>query len=467
MKKSGSESVGPELSRQQSKGTELLAKVHTKASIFIMDTPGHFPSQLSLAGEFSEQGFETLVLINNGILTEFLNFMAGKGYVAPVLPKPSKQSMLKRFMPTREKVLSMGNTWNFLKIPRLEQGEAKIKEAQIQNLDYGSTWRRIQNSNQNSLLVWPELNFFYGHLSIFRLLTKAKIPQAIYTYSLVSEEEWQVAFAKNVARTRDGLANRIIDLAFPAWTRFSDGKKIRLPLQFPIAAKLAAYHTYNPWLAGANMSIPIFTPDSFTFRYLQKAGYDSGHLHMGGMVGGEILIRTRQSSLNQKRKSKDRKPLVLVALPPDQTSDLSGQEFKTLIRSTILEPTSLLTEVANVQFVLHPRLETKAKTWLESLGLNIARGQLPLLIAGSDLYVACASATLRLAESLGIPAINYDVYNLGYGDFDDATSVHFADRPDTFFSLANDLLQMNPEQTLDTNLMKSPAKSIVAFTHDP
>jgi hypothetical protein len=461
VKEFGSASVGSKPSRQQLKGSKPLPEVHIKASIFIMDTPGHFSSQLSLAKEFAELGFETLALINNAVLAEFLELMRGQGYVAPAMPKPASQLMLTRFIPTRQKVLSMGNTWNFFRIPSLEKEKSKFNQAQIQNLDYTSTWKRISRANKSSIFVWPEFNFFYGHLGIFRTLTKAKISQAIYTYTLVNEEEWKVAFGKSVARTRDGLVNRIIDLAFPAWTRFSGGKKIRLPIQFPIAATLAQYHTYNPWLAGANLSIPIFTPDSFTFRYLQGAGYDSIHLHIGGMTGGEKLIKTRQSILNQKVNSKGRKPLVLVALPPDQTSDESGLEFRNLIKSTILDPASRLDELANVQFVLHPRLGRATRTWVESLGLKITQGELPPLIASSNLYVACASATLRVAESLGVPALNYDVYRLGYGDFEGAKCVETTETPSQFERLIRNKLKQSEAHEIDMAIGINPVEALL------
>ena len=439
---------------------------HPKVAIFIMDTPGHFSTQLSLAQDFADLGFETMALINNRAMPEFLELMETKGYELKPRQNSAPKSFRDIFNIPRLGIFSNGNTWNFFSIPGLDPRETGSQQAQLRKLGFRVVWKSISRSYRKSLLIWPEFNFFYGHLRIFREAVKAKVSQSIYPYSLVNEKEWLLALGQEQDRTRHGILNRIMDMAFPEWTRLANGIKIRLPLRFLIQARVVNYLTYNPWLAGANLSIPIFTPDSFTFSYMQKAGYNSDHLHMGGMTGGEILIRTRQSSLNQKRNSKDRKPLVLVALPPDQTSDVSGQEFKTLISSTILEPASLLTEVANVQFVLHPRLETKTKTWLESLGLNMAQGQLPALIARSDLYVACASATLRIAESLGIPAINYDVYNLRYGDFDDATSVRFADKPDRFVSLANDLLQMSSEQPWDRNLMNSPAESIVTFTRD-
>lgn len=463
MKKLDSESLGQNFSRQQWKGTELLSKVHTKASIFIMDTPGHFSSQISLAGEFSAQGFETLALINNGILKEFLEFMAGKGYVAPVLPKPSTQSVLKRFMPTRQRVLSMGNTWNFLKIQSLEQEKAKFKDAQIENLDYSSTWKRIQSANQKSILVWPEFNFFYGHLSIFRLLTKAKIAQAIYTYSLVNEEEWKVALAKNVARTRGGFVNRIIDLAFPAWTRSSGEKEIRLPLQFPIAAKLAAYHTYNPWLAGANLSIPIFTPDSFTFSYLQKAGYDAEHLHIGGMTGGGRLISIKKSKPSESLQETRYKNHVLIALPPDQTCQKGNQNYRKLISATILNSISKFSDFVDFKFVLHPRLDESSRDWFTNLGFEILDGELSEHIARTDVYIACASATLRIAESLGVPAINYDIYKFRYADFDRARFVMAAEDPIHFEQLLQKLLKQPFAYEVDMAIGISPAASIINF----
>jgi hypothetical protein len=463
LKKLGSESVGPKLSRQKVKGSQFIPMAHPKVAIVIMDTPGHFSTQLSIAQDFADLQFEILALINNRVVPEFLELMETKGYEL----QPRQNSAIKSFRDIFNipplGILSNGNTWNFFSIPGLDHGKTDSQQAKLRKLGFRSIWKSISRSYRNSLLIWPEFNFFYGHLSIFRLLKKAKIPQAIYPYSLVNEEEWKVAFAKNVARTRDGLVNRIIDLAFPAWTRFSDGKKLRLPVGFPIAATLARYHTYNPWLAGANMSIPIFTPDSFTYRYLQKAGYSSEHLHIAGMPGGGRLISIKKSKPSKPLHETGLKSQVLIAIPPNQISQRGNQDYRKLISDTILNPLSKLSDLADFKFALHPRLDESSRDWFKNLGLEILDGELSEHIARTDLYIACASATLRIAESLGVPAINFDIYKYRYGDFEGARFVMTAKDPIHFVHLLQKLLKQPFVCEVDMALGTSPAASIINF----
>lgn len=307
------------------------------------------------------------------------------------------------------------------------------------------------------------VQFFYGHLKIFNLASSADLAQVIYPYSLVNEKEWILAFSKNSMMTKNSIVNRSLDLLFPEWTRSTNGIRVRLPFRFAVLSKLTKFLTYNPWLQGANLSIPIFAPDKFTFKYLVSSGYDPAHLHLGGVPSGKELAQARRRYLNNSKNTKTKKPLVTIALPPDQTSDTTGMEYRGLLRALIFEPCAALAENCTFAFVLHPRINGPTKDWLKSLEVKILNGSLAERIAESDIYIACASATLRIAEALAVPAIDYDIYDFGYQDFSESRVVQVASNPDELKLLVKKLLLDSAAFEIDLTIELNPTDAIHEF----
>jgi hypothetical protein len=72
---------------------------------------------------------------------------------------------------------------------------------------------------------------------------------------------------------------------------------------------------------------------------------------------------------------------------------------------------------------LHPRADYHAMRYVEDWGVKISRRDTVTLIALCTMFVAATSATIRWAIACGIPVLNYDVYRVGWTDFDSATGV--------------------------------------------
>ena len=136
---------------------------HPKVAIFIMDTPGHFSTQLSLAQDFADLGFETMALINNRAMPEFLELMETKGYELKPRQNSAPKSFRDIFNIPRLGIFSNGNTWNFFSIPGLDPRETGSQQAQLRKLGLSDVWKSITRSYRKSLLIWPEFNFFSGH----------------------------------------------------------------------------------------------------------------------------------------------------------------------------------------------------------------------------------------------------------------------------------------------------------------
>lgn len=433
-------------------------------AILAIDTPGHFAVQLDLAKEFALQGFTVIALVNAPAEIQFLHYVTGRRIESGRLGSRNLGHKLYDRIKSRlrgSRFVSLKTSWQLFELPL---GGNQNQKFATKRLPFSATWRSLSRSNKVKILVWPEFNFFYGHLVVYRLAKNAGVFQAIYTYSLVNEKEWLLSLSKDFRRTKHSLANMFIDRFFSGWTRLGHGFRIRLPLSFPLLSKLVGYTTYNPWLSGANKTVPIFTPDSFTFKYLLDSGYDSSHIHVGGMPRGANLLELRSSYLAARRTESSKRPSVVVALPPDQTSDSTGFAYQSLLNKTIFETATELLNLADFAFVFHPRISETSKSALIQKGIVVLE-DVAKAVAECDIYVACSSATLRIAEALGVPAIDYDLYALGYKDFEAAQVVRAANDASNFRNVMLALLTHPPfGYEMDQKIAGNPVQAIIQMS---
>ena len=432
-------------------------------AILAIDTPGHFAVQLEMAKEFALQGFSVIALVNAPAEIHFLRYLSSQ-QVESGRPRPyNLVSKLYYQIKSRlrgSRLLSLRTSWLLFELsPDDKQVQNQKFSAKL--LPFAATWRSLARNDKGKILIWPELNYFYGHLSVYGLAKKSGFFQAIYTYSLVNEKEWLLALSKDSRRTKDSIANRFVDRYFAAWVRLDHSLRIRLPLSFPVLAKLVGYTTYNPWLPGAIKSVPIFAPDTFTLNYLRDSGYESSHIFIGGMPKGTDLLELRTSYLAAKGTQKSKRPSVVVALPPDQTSDPTGLAYHSLLNKTIFATVTEMQNLADFAFVFHPRLSETSRSALIQRGIVVLNQDLAKAVAECDVYVACSSATLRIAEALGVQAIDYDIYKFGYQDFEAARVVRAADDASNFRSAILALLDNSVEYEMDQKIAGNPVKSII------
>lgn len=458
MKLNTSDNISQKISRTCNRSRESLTSQAPFSVVLVMDTPGHFTSQLALAKEFCKSGHRVLALISSPAAVAFLDKVA-PGHDLDARPSVKIKGstfmtqLIKRARGSGLAILS--NSWQFFTLT-ISGEDNHLRCLTTKPVAFGRIWRELSLQKKTTLLVWPEINFFYGHLWIFRLAKRVKAHQAIYPFSLVNEKEGLLYLSKSALRTRNSLSNQILDVFFSPWTRIRNGKRVRLPLRFLILSAFVGYKTYNPWLPGANSDIPIITPDSFTFRYLADSGYEASHLFIGGMPRGDELVAQRSKHILESTNSYKRKPRVLIALPADQTFDLPGVSFRKLLEDKIFSQILPLASIADFSFALHPRLDQESKEWLLAMRLKLINEDLATSIARCDVYVACSSATLRIAESLGVPAIDYDIYSFGYEDFANSRFVQSASDGIELQDLLISLATHQQEAEIDFEVAHNP-----------
>lgn len=436
-----------------------------QTAIVSIDTPGHFAVQLELAKDFASQGYSVIALVSAPVQIQFLQYVSSQD-IDSVRRGPNNLGFtLYERIKIRlrgSRLVSLRTSWLLFELSLVDNQDQNQKFL-TKLLPFADTWRSLGRNDQGKILVWPEFNFFYGHLSVYRLANKSGFFQAIYTYSLVNDKEWTLALSKDSRRTKDSVSNRLIDRFFPEWTRSSHSLRIRLPLSFPIVSKLVGFTTYNPWLQGAIRSLPIFTPDTFTLNYLIESGYDSSHIFVGGMPKGADLLELRSSHLAARRAQKRKRPSVVVALPPDQTSDPTGIAYQLLLNKTIFETVSELQSQADFAFVFHPRLSETSRNVLIQREIVVLNEDVAKAVAKADIYVACSSATLRIAEALGVQAIDYDIYSFGYQDFKAARVVRAADDASDFRKALLALLAAPVEYPMDQSISGNPVQAMIGM----
>lgn len=443
-----------------------MASAQHPTAIVAIDTPGHFAVQLDLAKEFALQGFTVIALVNAPAEIQFLHYVTGRRIESGRLRANNfgRRQLYDRIKSRLRgsRFVSLKTSWQLFE---LSLGGNQNQKFSAKRLPFAATWSSLGRSDKAKILVWPEFNYFYNHLVVYRLAKRTGVFQVIYTYSLVNEKEWLLSLSKDRRRTKRSLENIFIDRFFSAWMRLGHGFRIRLPLSFPLLSKLVGYTTYNPWLPGANKTLPIFTPDSFTFKYLIDSGYDSSHIHVGGMPRGANLLELRSSYLAARRTESRKRPSVVVALPPDQTSDSTGFAYQSLLNKTIFETATELLNLADFAFIFHPRISETSKSALIQKGIVVLE-DVARAVAECDIYVACSSATLRIAEALGVPAIDYDLYALGYKDFEAAQVVRAANDASNFRNVMLALLTHPPlfGYEMDQKISGNPVQAIIQMS---
>jgi hypothetical protein len=183
-----------------------------------------------------------------------------------------------------------------------------------------------------------------------------------------------------------------------------------------------------PWLINSGDLDVIAAESYFMSDYYQRAGILKAKIHVTGALSDDrlfVLLKARdlhRSALGERFGILIREKIILIGLPPDQftAGKRLGCEFDSyddLIRFMVGVVTSLSGSQVTVLINLHPRIKRADVIWLSVLGATIIDEPIESLVPLADVYVAVASATIRLGISCGIPVVNYDAYQYNYDDY--------------------------------------------------
>jgi hypothetical protein len=274
------------------------------------------------------------------------------------------------------------------------------------------------------------------YLSIVVEAWRRGIPAVVIPYTISTAREpaeWVVSrpeYEADYSLAR--VANRATALAFPPWTYDHEGRDIlRLPAHIIWPLELLGQAPPAPWIYcnGVSRAVAVESPQMEDV-YLGE-GLPRERLRVTGALYHDILARQTAERVARRRALLDElglpqaARLVVCAVPPNiPLAERPGIEFRSHREAVefMLRPLAAMRDTVTL-VSLHPTLPRESMRWIEELGVRISPRDVAELIPLADLYVACISATIRMAIICGVPVVNYDFLQFHYSDYDRAGGV--------------------------------------------
>jgi hypothetical protein len=298
-------------------------------------------------------------------------------------------------------------------------------------------------------LVLPEDNFWYfTHLYIHALHARGG-KAVVVPFTIVNQLEWAEAFQYEPACDMRIPVNALLATLFPHWTLVHGDRRLIMPASQVMCHESFRHVPEVPWLINSGPCDAIAAESRFMERYYVQAGISGERVRFTGALYDDILHDTlaraedSREALYRRHGLPAGRPLVLCSLPPNQLRGAGRpqcefQDHGALLRA-FAEPLLALRDTHNIVFSLHPRLTQDELQCLDGLDAAFTREDISGLIPLATIFVASASATIRLAISCGIPVLNYDVYVYNYSDYKAVPGVWGVSRHAEYASAVADL----------------------------
>lgn len=278
------------------------------------------------------------------------------------------------------------------------------------------------------LIVLPEANLFYDSQFVILSAHMNTTPVAIVPFTVVNTLEWAEAFFDIPQFQVKSGWNRLVAIAFPHWILEYKDRRLILPPTYVLGCEYFDIVPAVPWLINSGNSDVIAAESYFMSDYYLRAGIQKEKIHFTGALSDDRLFQllkerdSHLSELGERFGIVIREKVILIGLPPNQFVDGKRQgcefdSYEDLIRFIVGVVVSLSPDQVTVLINLHPRIKAADVVWLSALGANVIDEPIERLVPLVDVYVAVASATIRLGISCGIPVINYDAYQYNYDDY--------------------------------------------------
>jgi len=283
------------------------------------------------------------------------------------------------------------------------------------------------------LLIIPEDNFYYFTNFFVRALHDHGGRALVVPFTIVNTREWAEAFHRLPSHDPGVPIHGLIATLFLRLLHRYLSKTLTMPAQEVLRNVTFGVAPRIPWLINSGHADAIAVESPFMQRYYLAAGIEPERLRLVGALADDVLYRQRLDADDARRRLyrelalEEDRPMVLCALPPNQLlgdgrpqSEVTN--YDEVVRA-FLEPLRWFAGPHHVIVSLHPRATPSDLATIGRYGVHVARTNVAELVPLTTLYVASASATIRLAMSCGIPTVNYDIYRYGYDDYEDVPGV--------------------------------------------
>jgi hypothetical protein len=290
--------------------------------------------------------------------------------------------------------------------------------------------------------VWPVL-VNAGHASA--------VPTLVCPYTLANQSEAIQSLKTEPAF--QSSANAIAHHLYPRWRyQHGDIDIVRLPAEHILAHEELGIAPPDPWMMNSGFSDRILVDSQASFDYFAASGIPTAQMRVAGSVSLDRMARLRHDRpshlavLRSELNLAGSKPLLLISGCPDQLSaKVPFCEFASMEELAKSVGAALQPLATDYHLVVrpHPNFEAFA-AMLQPFGIARAAQPTAALVPLADLFIAFASATIRWAIACGVPTVNYDVFNYGYGDFSSARGVAAVNSSGAFEQLARTLTPGSP-----------------------
>ena len=309
-----------------------------------------------------------------------------------------------------------------------------------QRLEF-SRCRRLVAEERPDLLILAEDTVGYETAALIKAAHERRVPSVVLPFTVCNALEPAEAYFRDPAYSVTRWDNRLVARMFPRWVYTHRGTTmVRLPAAQLLAKEFLGLAPPRPWQMNSGAADRILVESRFMEAYYRREGLPAEQLVVTGAIAGDVLAEAkrdavaRRSSLRRELGLTADRPIVLCALPPDQFEIYRGQadveDYATLVRVWL--QTLAAVKDWDVIVCLHPRADYQAIRYVEDWGVKISQRDTVTLIPLCTVFVAATSATIRWAIACGIPVLNYDVYRVGWTDFDSATGVVRVDTREAF-----------------------------------
>jgi hypothetical protein len=297
----------------------------------------------------------------------------------------------------------------------------------------------ILKKHDIKLMIFAEDNEDYFTPQLIRLGHKMGIKSIVFPYTFANQFEFLEDAFLNDRRVNKTVFNFVAGQLFPKWTYFYKGKKLLKSYpSFIFSSEIFRTAPPNPWIMSSGFADVIAVESSFMKEYYAKAGIPEEKLIEVGSASLDCLHEIHQDKGTYREKLATQygldlnKPWMVCALPPYQrNARWPFQSYEQFLEHFI--QFFFQFDGIEVLFKFHPRFDVSdIQKMSEKYGIKHIQEDTLNLIAISDLYVASVSSTIRWALALGIPTINFDVYNYNYGDFDSSKNYFVVHRLEEF-----------------------------------
>lgn len=301
--------------------------------------------------------------------------------------------------------------------------------------------------------------------TLIKVGLKHKVPTVILPYTLANQEE---AFKSlRVVPDCQTQYNRLAAHLFPKWRMKQDGYDVvRMPSGHVFVHQWLGTAPPDPWMMNSGNAKMICVDSLASRDYFLRAGIPEKKLRVTGSVSQDSLARVLQSkeaglkTLYEELGLRADKPLLLISGCPNQlVGEVPHCEFSNMrdVAAHVGQVLSLTSEHYNLVVRPHPNYLEFGK-FLRAQGVVTCLRPTAELVPLCDLFVAFASATIRWASACGIPTINYDIFNYGYGDFAASKGVVTVNNADQFQSVVPTLVPTHPRYAEIRSLSQADAR---------